>query len=212
MDTAEILRLISNIFRVGYVEEIDYDERKVRVRTGGNFTNWISWQVQRAGTTKTWDPPTSGEQVMLACPEGELNSAIVLMSLYSADHDAPSASPNKHIREYPDGAVIEYDHASGALAATGIKTARLQAEVLTEVDCPLTVFKGKVVVEDLFTYMAGMSGTNGKGNKTTIAGDINHKGDYDHSEGEMKSNGVVVDKHEHGGVQKGDENTNGPNK
>jgi phage baseplate assembly protein V len=77
MNTAEILRLLSNLLRIGYVDEIDYDARKVRVTSGENTTDWISWKVDRAGTTQTWDPPTLGEQVLLASPEGELNNAIV---------------------------------------------------------------------------------------------------------------------------------------
>ncbi|MNY09620.1 hypothetical protein D3C86_1425400 [compost metagenome] len=59
--------------------------------------------------------------------------------------------------------------------------------------------------------MAGMSGKNGKGNKTAIEGEINHKGDYNHTDGEMRSNGVVADKHTHGGVYRGGDNTDGPN-
>jgi phage baseplate assembly protein V len=206
MNTAEILRLLSNLLRIGYVDEIDYDARKVRVTSGENTTDWISWKVDRAGTTQTWDPPTLGEQVLLASPEGELNNAIVLMSLYSDGQDAPSSDPHKHVRLYPDGARIEYDFGSGELMATGINTALLQVNQLTTVDCPLTVFKGKVVVEDLFTYQAGMSGTNSKGNKTSIEGDFIQKN------GVLSSNDVVLDTHDHGGVVRGGSNTDGPNK
>jgi phage baseplate assembly protein V len=206
MNAAEIIRLISNLLRIGYVAQIDYDAKKVRVQTGENLTNWIDWKVQRAGTSVTWDPPTVGEQVLLACPEGELSGAIVLLSLYSDGQDAPSNSPDKHLRVYPDGARIEYDFAAGALSATGIKTARVQATVSAEFDCPLTTFKGRVVIEDLLTYQAGMSGTNGKGNKTSI------EGDFIQSNGELSSNGVVLDTHDHGGVQRGGSNTDGPNK
>lgn len=204
MNLAEIARLLSNLFRVGNVADIDYAARKVRVSSGELTTDWISWQVGRAGSTQTWDPPTVGEQILLLSPEGELNNAIVLMSLYSDDHDAPSSDPNKHVRLYPDGARIEYDFGTGALTATGINTATLQVSQLTTVDCPLTVFKGKVVVEDLFSYQAGMSGKNGKGNVTAV------EGDFRQTNGEMSSNGIVVDKHHHDKVMEGGSISGGP--
>jgi phage baseplate assembly protein gpV len=62
------------------------------------------------------------------------------------------------------------------------------------------------VVEDLFTYQAGMSGTNSKGNKTSIEGDFIQKN------GVLSSNDVVLDTHDHGGVVRGGSNTDGPNK
>jgi len=204
MNVSDLIRLISNLLRVGFVAEIDLDAPRVRVQTGDNLTDWIDWKVQRAGTSLTWDPPTEGEQVLLVCPEGELAGAIVLMSLYSDDHAAPSNSPNKHLRLYPDGARIEYDFSTGALTATGIKTARVQASVSTEFDCPLTTFKGKVVVEDLLSYQAGMSGKNSKGNKTEVEGDFIQKN------GEMSSNGIVVDKHHHDKVMEGGAISGGP--
>jgi phage baseplate assembly protein gpV len=51
-----------------------------------------------------------------------------------------------------------------------------------------------------------MSGTNSKGNKTSIEGDFIQKN------GVLSSNDVVLDTHDHGGVVRGGSNTDGPNK
>ncbi|MBB1625180.1 phage baseplate assembly protein V [Achromobacter sp. UMC71] len=192
-NVAEALRLIANLIRTGTVFAVDLtaDTPCVRVRDGAWESGWMQWIELRAGTTKTWNPPTPGEQVIAFCLGGDTAAGYALAGLNSRSNPAPSTSPNEHVTVYPDGARIVYDHAAGALNATGIKTARLTVTEMTEWTCPLTVFKGKVVIEDLLTYQGGMAGTNGRGNNTSIEGDFRHKN------GELSSNGVILDLHKH---------------
>ena len=117
---------------------------------------------------------------------------------------APSSSADEHVTAYPDGARTAYDHAAGALTIQGVKTVRIEASDEIVFDCPKAVFTGKVVIEDLLAYMAGLSGRNGKGNTTAIAGDLRH------SDGVLSSNGVVLDKHDHSGVERGGSRTDPP--
>ncbi|MCP1121755.1 phage baseplate assembly protein V, partial [Robbsia andropogonis] len=68
-----------------------------------------------------------GEQVLILAIGGELNTAFVVPGIYSDNHPAPSVSADAcHIR-FPDGAVMEYEPANGALTVTGIKTATVVA-------------------------------------------------------------------------------------
>jgi phage baseplate assembly protein V len=206
-DAAELFRLLSNLIRTGTVFDVDLSATPpaVRVRDGAWESGWLQWTERRAGTTKTWSPPTVGEQVLAFCLGGDTAAGYVITGLNSAGNPPPSTSADEDVKLYPDGARIIYNHAAGALTATGIKTARLQAADLTEVDCPQTIFTGAVTVQGLFTYQAGMSGKNGKGNNTSIQGDLTH------TSGNLSSNGVVVHTHTHAGVQRGGSSTDGPN-
>lgn len=203
MDIAELSRKVENLIRLGTVAQIDHATRRVRVATGEITTQWLKWQAGRAGATRTWDPPTVGEQVMILSPSGELANGIVIPSIYSTAHDAPSSSASLHEVVYPDGAVISYDHSSGALVASGIQTARIQAGVSVTLDTPLTHCTGKLTVDDLLTYGNGLAGTGGA-NANNITGNLTH------TSGNLSSNGKVLHTHTHTGVQPGSGNTGMP--
>ncbi|SPK73053.1 Bacteriophage P2 Baseplate assembly protein GPV [Cupriavidus taiwanensis] len=207
MDSAtELARLIENLIRLGTIAEVDTGSPpRVRVKAGGMTTDWLPWLERRAGATRTWNPPTVGEQVVLLCPSGELRNGVILTGVPTDANDVPSHSASETVTLYPDGAITRYNHVSGALDITGVQTVVLKASQTVVIDCPDTVFKGKVTVEKLFTYLAGMAGEAGAaGAKTSI------KGAFTHTDGELSSNGVVLDSHDHGGVQRGGERTDGP--
>lgn len=146
MDFAHLSRMIENLIRIGKIEEIDLSGKCCRVRTGKLLTNWLPWITDRAGTTRTWNPPTVGEQVLLLSPSGELGGGLVLTGLFSTAHPAPSDSAAEHIIDYPDGARIAYNHLTGALTATGIQIALVQASTQVIIDCPAVHFTGDVTV------------------------------------------------------------------
>lgn len=135
MDIAELSRRLENMIRIGTIAEIDHAARRVRVNSGELTTDWLKWRAVRAGSTLTWEPPTIGEQVMILSPSGELANGIVIPSIYSDAHDAPDSSPNTHVTQYPDGAVVSYNHASGAMSITGIKSASIAASGNVTVEC-----------------------------------------------------------------------------
>ena len=43
----------------GTIAEADLAAPRVRVDTGGLTTHWLPWLECRAGTTRTWNPPTA---------------------------------------------------------------------------------------------------------------------------------------------------------
>ncbi|MBI5917790.1 MAG: phage baseplate assembly protein V [Nitrosomonadales bacterium] len=135
MDIASLSRMIENLIRFGTVTEVDHAARHVRVTTGAITTGWLKWRAERAGRTVTWDPPSIGEQVMILSPSGELANGIVIPSIYSDEHDAPDDSPSTHVTRYPDGAVVSYNHESGALSVTGIKSAYVEVNGPASVKC-----------------------------------------------------------------------------
>ncbi len=125
---AELLRLIHNLIRLGTIAEVDHAAARVRVRAGELLTAWRPWIECRAGTTRDWDPPTVGEQVVLFSPGGDPAGAVVLTGLFSDAHPAPADSGDLWRRVMPDGAVLEYDHAASHLQATLPGSATLDAQ------------------------------------------------------------------------------------
>lgn len=136
MNQVEISRLLHNLIRPGVIDEIDHGDinasppkpARVRVRAGDIVTDWIPWREQRAGKTRTWNPPTKGEQVLLLAPGGELLGATVLMAINSDAIPAPSDKPEITMMEMPDGAVIQYDHEKMHLEAKLPGTATITAQ------------------------------------------------------------------------------------
>ena len=105
--------------------------------------------------------------------------------------------------EYPDGAVITYNHTSGHLSVQGIQTLTIEAGTHVTLDAPATTVTGTLTVQGLLTYQAGLAGTGG-GAGTTISGSITQTG------GTLSSNGIVLATHTHGGVRAGGDSTGGP--
>lgn len=189
---AEIQRLLRNLIRIGTVSAVNLDGGLCRVDTGKNTTGWLHWLSARAGKTRSWSAPSVGEQVLILCLGGELDTGFVLPGIFSDDNPAPSASADALHWSFPDGAVIEYEPETGALSATGIQTATIKAAVKILFDSPEVECTTLLKTAQLEVTEGG-----------TMKGNVTHSG------GKFSSNGVVVDDHDHGGVQRGSSRTEG---
>ncbi len=147
MQIPDLSRLIENLIRTGTIAEVDHDNQRCRVQSGQLKTDWLPWIAGRAGTTKTWSPPTLGEQCMIFSPSGEPANGIVLTGLYSDSNAAPSSNPNKQLMTLPDGGRIEYDHGTGALDISGVDTINIHASTTTTLDCPHVHITGQLTVD-----------------------------------------------------------------
>nr|DAK38748.1 MAG TPA: baseplate assembly protein V [Caudoviricetes sp.] len=201
--SAEDQRKTANLIKQGNIAESDPAGR-VRVRIGNLLTDWLPYFVPFAGGVSVHRPPSVGENCLVLSPSGETAAGLVLCGLMSDQFPQPSNSADETVIRFPDGASIRYNHAAGSLDASGIKTITVQAAQSLLIDCPQSSFTGALTVDGLFTYQAGMAGSNGQGGSTTINGDIRHGG------GTLSSNGVVLDTHTHQGVTPGGGNTGEP--
>ncbi|WP_148250089.1 phage baseplate assembly protein V [Raoultella terrigena] len=192
MEPAELIRLLENVVRTGTVTEIDEEKWRVRVQSGGLNPNWMRWNAQRAGGFKVWVPPSIGEQVWFLCLGGNTDVAFIGGSLYSDDNPAPGASRTEMVVTAPDGARFRYDAADGALHVTGIKTAAIEASVKVTLDTPEVECTNLLTTKSLNVREGG-----------EMRGDITHTG------GAFTSNGVQVDDHDHGNVERGGSWTKG---
>ncbi|HBR1554030.1 TPA: phage baseplate assembly protein V [Klebsiella quasipneumoniae subsp. quasipneumoniae] len=192
MEIAELIRLLENIVRTGTVTEIDEEKWRVRVQSGELNPNWMRWTAQCAGAFKVWVPPSVGEQVWFLCLGGNTDVAFIGGSLYSDDNPAPGASRNEMVVTAPDGATFRYDAEEGALQVAGIKSATIEASVKVTLDTPEV---------DCTNLLRAKSLDISEGGEM--------RGNFNHTDGAFKSNGVQVDNHDHGAVERGGSWTEG---
>ncbi|EGT4441740.1 phage baseplate assembly protein V [Cronobacter sakazakii] len=185
----EIMRLITNLIRTGIVSEVDRDNWLCRVKTGDLETNWINWLTLRAGNTRTWWAPTVGEQVVLLSLGGNLETAFALPAIYSDTFPPPSDSEEGSVTEYPDGGWFEYDPVRHRWLIKGVQNVVIEGAENMELNTKR------------FALNAEQAEINAE---MTINGGVTQSG------GAMSSNGVIVDDHDHGGVERGSSRTDGP--
>ena len=178
---AETERILANIIRLGAVSELDEANARVRVKVGGLTTDWLPWVTARAGATRTWSAPRPGEQVVVLAPYGDPAQAVVLPAIYQDDHPAPATTKDAEHVVFPDGSTVDYNSATNTLEVTvagsgrvivNCKEATINAETSVTLNTPQTTCKGKLTVEGLLTYLAGMQGSTGSGAAATISGNV----------------------------------------
>ncbi|WP_145562776.1 phage baseplate assembly protein V [Yersinia canariae] len=204
---AGLKRLLANIIRIGIVSEVDLDNGLCRVKIGNLETDWLNWLTLRAGRVRFWSAPSVGEQVMVLSIGGELTTGFVLPAIFSDANPAPSQSADAIVITFPDGARFEYEPETSHLAVTGIKTAAINASesvnaTAPNINCTASV---KILLDT-----PGVECTN---NLTTATLNVKKggkmSGNITHTGGQFSSNGVVVDSHGHGAVQRGGDWTQG---
>ena len=182
-NVAELLRLIHNLIRTGTIAEVDHAAARVRVKSGALLTDWLPWIESRAGTSRSWNPPTVGEQVMLFSPGGDPAAGLVLTGLFSNAHPTPANSADLWRWIMPDSAVLEYDHAASHLQATLPGSATLAAQGAVSVTTPdkLTATAEGGATINANTVINGNVTINGNlsqpaGKTATMAGDVAFQG------------------------------------
>ncbi|MER3383218.1 phage baseplate assembly protein V [Pectobacterium aroidearum] len=193
----EILRLLRNMNRVGVVTHVNTADALCRVQTGGMTTGWLNWLTRRAGRSRDWWAPSIGEQVLILSIGGELDTAFVLPGIYSDDNPAPSVSADAYHVSFPDGAVVEYEPATGALTVSGIKTADITASESLTATVPLVTVRASTRITldtpEVVCTNKLITGTLEVQQGGEMRGNIQHSG------GSLSSNGKVLHTHKHPG-------------
>lgn len=207
MEITELLRLLLNLIRKGTVLQVDHPRARCRVETGELQTNWIPWMAI-AGDTREWEPPVAGEQVLLLCPGGDPAAGVMLRGLYSDDYAAPSSTSSAHVRAYPDGARIEYDHDTHALHVTlpaGASVVVTAPDAVTVKTSTATIeADSATVISDTITLDAGQTHCTGRLN---VDGNITSGGDVT-ADGDVKAGPISLTNHKH--MEMGDGKPVGP--
>ncbi|WP_370515515.1 phage baseplate assembly protein V [Pantoea sp. B_10] len=201
----EVARQIRNLIRTGVIIETDLDAGRCSVQTGGIVTDWLQWLTARAGRSRTWWTPSVGEQVLILAIRGELDTAFVLPAIFSNDFPAPSAFADAFHIAFPDGAVIEYEPNTGALLVSCITTADVTAKESITATVPIVMIKADTRVT-LDTPEVVCTNKLITGSIEVQKGGT-MKGNIEHSEGSLSSNGKVLHLHKHPGDSGGQTGT-----
>lgn len=112
----EMARKLANIIRIGQIGKVDYTKAKATVKMGEIETDYLPWITSHAGTSRNWAPLSTGTQVIVLAPDGELNRGVILPSLYRNLYPAPANIENQHTMLFADGSKIEYDTETKSLS------------------------------------------------------------------------------------------------
>lgn len=135
-DEEDINGLIGQLIRKGVIKSVDLGAGLAVIESGEIISPPLPWVEAFAGRFRSWSPPSEGEQVILLCPEGDIEGGIILRGLTSdqfpkagetADHSIHGAeglvftlTPAGLQIIAPEGVVITADVSiTGNVAVTG---------------------------------------------------------------------------------------------
>jgi len=191
MNTADLNRRIESLIRLGTIDQVDHAARKLRVKTGGLLTGWLPWPAEVGRNYRRWRPLRTGTQVVLACPSGDPAQAVIIQILYTSALDAPSTHPDIDLIEFDDGTVIQYDSSSHHLTAHCVGNVTVKTPTFVKIDSPQTTVTGRLTVQGLLTYQAGMSGRGGSGAAASIEGNVQI------TSGDLTADNISLKQHRH---------------
>lgn len=165
------------MLRYGSVTAVDHATGRVTVQVGDVETDDIDWLERRMGATRTWSPPSVGEQMLLLCPSGEIAGAIALGGVRQNERPHVGDSTRELI-EFDDGAVLAYDPEAHKLDVFLPDGATIEVKST-----------GGVSID------ASSGGVHIKGD-VTIEGKLVASGD-------VKAGNISLQQHKHGGVDPG---------
>lgn len=113
MAAAETDRRLANGVMLGVVTAINPGAGRARVQIGDLASPELPVAQLRAGALSFWWMPSVGEQVVVACPSGDVAQGVVLASIFAGN--APSADPATPMIDLAGGEMV----INGTLRVTG---------------------------------------------------------------------------------------------
>lgn len=110
---AEADRRIENSIAIGVVTSVNPGTARARVKVGDLTTPELPVGQLRAGALSFWWMPTEGEQVVVACPSGDVAQGVILCSIFAGN--APSADPAVPMMNLGGGKIV----VNGDIEVTG---------------------------------------------------------------------------------------------
>lgn len=102
----DIAALLGDLIRFGSVQSVT--GARAIVKCGDITSPPLPW-ISLSGLFGLWVAPSEGQQVVLFCPEGDIEAGFILNGLFSDAFPAPDAEPLKITLKCPDGTILTYD-------------------------------------------------------------------------------------------------------
>lgn len=122
MAVTETDRRVGNIIRVGTVVSVDPGGPTAVVNFGDITSPALQVGQLAAGALSFWWIPAAGDQVIVACPSGDVGQGIILASVFAGN--APSSDPATPMMALAGGKAI----IDGNLEVTGTIKAGVEVE------------------------------------------------------------------------------------
>lgn len=195
-ELSEIDRQVSSLIMAGNVAAVQMKPPRVRVESDGWTSDWVPWFAFAAGKARHWRPPSIGEQAVLLNPSGDPAQGFALVGYYTDSFDG-DGRPDVVGWLMPDGAVMEYDHAAGAMLVDGVKTVMVKAaESVTVKTTQITLDAQDVLVTNNLTVGAAINHLANGGAKATFGGEVEAKGPI-HSDADVTAGDISLQQHVH---------------
>ncbi|MDH0512655.1 phage baseplate assembly protein V [Comamonas terrigena] len=151
---------------------------RVRLPEADNMrTMWLPILYPKTQNDQACWTYDNGEQVaVLLDARGE--DGVILGAIYSDADRPPTASPDKFIVKFKDGAVFEYDCAMHTATLQGVQNVFIQAGTKVTIDAVDTEITGNLTVGKVLAANGGLTAKAGAGGGAamTIAGDTRVNG------------------------------------
>lgn len=193
---------LEELLRIGTVKSVDHATGKVVVTIGELETDEIRWAERRGGGTKTWSPPSVGEQMLLFCPSGEMAGAVAIASIPSEANPYPGNS-KRELVTFEDGAELAYDPEAHRLDVTLPDGATIFVTSTGGVTIDCT--DGGLTI----TAPTGGVTIDASDGGVAITGDLSVDGEIT-ATGDVIADTISLQNHTHGGVEAGGSSTGLP--
>lgn len=206
--SAELHRRLENVIRIGTIKTITPSKpfTTVTVQLGEITTGQLRYLSLRSGKTKTWEPPSVGEEVVVLSPSGVVEMGVVLVGLSNAENPAPSDELNKTIRVFEDGCIISYDDSTHILSAIlpdgGQAIITASGGVTVNGD---TTINGNLQING----STAMTGNNTVGGSQLVQGS-SHSIDQISTNADVTAGEISLINHKTSGVRSGSETSGAP--
>lgn len=116
---AEVNRLLHNLCRIGTIDELDFVEKKLKVKLSDTQnTAWLNWPAEIGNNFVRWRPLRLQTSVLILCPSGDISQGHIVGMMYSQTIQPTTTDETLDIISFEDGTQIQYDSAAKALSVT----------------------------------------------------------------------------------------------
>lgn len=144
---------MSAYIEIGVISEVA--GAKARVAIGSMVTDFLPLLQKANSFIKEWTPLKVGEQVVVLPIRGDLNSGVILRSLYQSAYTAPTNDENIKMIVFSDGTKISYDTNSSTLEIWSPKTINISASTEINLNAPNVNIKGNLSVSGIIKDKLG---------------------------------------------------------